>query len=153
MINKSTRLRFNRRPLPVFPEHRPLYKISQVLLILYLASRGGRSKLPRLHLLNWALKSNERRQQLVVAAKSKNLNVSAWGFDPSLAIAIRFALAEGLLYEDSAAYRISELGEVFLQELLKNEGLLASERSFLFEIGKNITERMVDDASSGWEAE
>ena len=89
----------------------------------------------------------------MASVKSKRLNVSAWGFDPSLAIAIRFALAEGLLYEDSTAYKISEIGEVFALELLKSEELLTNERMFLIEIGKNVTERMVDEASNGWEVE
>ncbi len=40
-----------------------------------------------------------------------------------------------------------------MKELLKDQDMLSQERQFLYEIGKNITERMVDDASSGWEAE
>src|SRR3546814_3539930 len=56
-VEERNWLRFERRPSPVLAEHRPMYKIGQVLLILFLASRGGRSSLPRLQLFNWAMKS------------------------------------------------------------------------------------------------
>lgn len=153
MTDKPARLRFRRRPSPVLPDHRPLYKIGQVLLVLLLASRGGKSRLPRLHLFNWALKSAERRSQLVGAAKSKAFKVAAWGFDPALAIAIRYSIAEGLLEEHAAGYKLSDAGLVFAKELVKDQDLLAQEKTFLTEIGKSITEAMVEEVASGWEAE
>lgn len=153
MTDEGVRLRFRRRPSPVLPDHRPLYKIGQVLLVLHLASRGGKSRLPRLHLFNWALKSAERRSQLVAAAKNKILNVAAWGFDPALAIAIRYAIAERLLEEHATGYKLSDAGLVFAKELVKDQDLLAQEKRLLIEIGKNITEAMVDEVASGWEAE
>lgn len=75
-VDASPRLRFVRRPSPVLVEHRPLYKITQLLLVLQMSSRGGKSTLPRLHLFNWALKSTDRIQKLVDAAKAKKLNES-----------------------------------------------------------------------------
>ena len=37
------RLKFHRKDMPIMVEHRPIYKITQILLILYLASRGKKS--------------------------------------------------------------------------------------------------------------
>jgi len=129
-----------------------MYKIGQVLLILSLASRGGKSSLPRLQLFNWALKSAERKEQLVLAVVEKVLQVPAWGFDPAMAIAVRIAIAEGLVAENSTGYEISEAGDLFVKEILNNADLFGPERSFLSAVGKGLTEGMVEVTASGWEA-
>lgn len=146
------RLRFVRRPSPVLVEHRPLYKITQLLLVLQMSSRGGRSTLPRLHLFNWALKSTDRIQKLVDSAKAKVLNMTAWGFDPALAIAIRFAVAERLIEATSTGYQLTEKGRGFITEVLKDADAFAPERKLLMQIGKDITESMVEKVAKGWES-
>jgi len=152
MTEAVVNLRFERKPSPVLAEHRPLYKIGQILLILHLASRGRRSKLPRMHLFNWALKSAERREQLVNASKSKHLQVSAWGFDPALAIAVRYAIAEGLVRETPTGYEITEDGESFARSIVADPGLFSAEKIFFGAVGKGITETMVETVANGWEA-
>lgn len=148
----TQRLRFIRRPSPVLVEHRPLYKITQLLLVLHISSRGGKSTLPRLHLFNWALKSTDRIQKLVDAAKAKVLNMTAWGFDPALAIAIRFAVAENLAETTSTGYQLTEKGRVFITEVLRDTTTFASERKLLMQVGKDITEGMVEKVAKGWES-
>ena len=152
LIAERGHLRFERRPSPVLVEHRPLYKICQLLLVLHLSSRGGKSTLPRLHLFNWALKRTDRIQKLVGAAKAKVLHITAWGFDPAVAIAIRFAIAEELLQTTSTGYQITEKGLSLIAEVLKDPGAFSTERTFLKEIGKDITENMVETVARGWES-
>jgi hypothetical protein len=145
-------LLFERRPAPVLAEHRPLYKICQLLLVLRVSSRGGKSTLPRLHLFNWALKRTDRLRMLVDAEKTKVLRVTAWGFDPAVSIALRYAVAEALIQATSISYQITEKGETLIDEALKDDTVFAQERQLLKEIGKNITESMVDNVAKGWEA-
>lgn len=145
------RLLFARRPSPVLAEHRPMYKIGQVLLILAIASRGNKSSLPRLQLFNWAMKSAERQAHLMKAIEKKELQVPAWGFDPALAIAVRIAIAERLIAENSTGYEITEPGELFVKEILKDADLFGPERSFLSSLGKGLTEGMVEATASSWE--
>lgn len=152
VIAEPHRLRFVRRPSPVLVEHRPLYKITQLLLVLQMSSRGGKSTLPRLHLFNWALKNTDRIQKLVNAAETKVLNITAWGFDPALAIAIRFAVAENLLETTSTGYQITDKGRTFINEVLKDTDAFAPERTLLTKIGKDITEGMVEKVAKGWES-
>lgn len=149
---EAQRLRFIRRPSPVLVEHRPLYKITQLLLVLQMASRSGKSSLPRLHLFNWALKSTDRIQKLVDAAKAKVLHMTAWGFDPALAIAIRLAVAEDLVEATSTGYQLTEKGRGFITEVLKDADAFAPERGLLMQIGKEITEGMVEKVAKGWES-
>lgn len=145
-------LRFERRPSPVLVEHRPLYKICQLLLVLHISSRGGKSTLPRLHLFNWALKRTDRIQKLVDAAKAKVLHITAWGFDPALAIAIRFAIAEDLVQTTTTGYQIADKGRAFIEAALEDADAFVTERARLREIGKDITETMVDTVAKGWDA-
>ena len=151
-VVEPRRLRFVRRPSPVLVEHRPLYKITQLLLVLQMSSRGGKSTLPRLHLFNWALKRTDRIQKLLDAANAKVLHLTAWGFDPALAIAIRFAMAESLIKATSTGYQLAEKGQAFITEVLKDADAFATERKLLSKIGKGITEGMVERVAKGWES-
>lgn len=146
-------LNFNRRPSPVIPEHRPIYKIGQLVLILYVSSRGGKSRLIRLHLFNWAMKESDRKTQLIRDVERGILSVEAWGFDPALSIAIRFAKGEGLIEDVSDGYRLSDFGSIFAKQLLADEQVFSKEKQFLLSVGKKLTESMVNVASSGWEGE
>jgi hypothetical protein len=152
MNEALTHLLFQRRPAPVLPEHRPLYKIAQVLLVLHIASRAGKSSLTRLHLFNWALKSPSRGERLSQAARTKSLNVTAWGFDPALAIALRYACAERLINSVSGGYELTDLGRVFAVAIMDEPNALISEKNFLRSVGKSINESMVDAVAKGWEA-
>lgn len=152
MTEKHNNLRFQRQPTPVLPEHRPLYKISQLVLVLHLASRGAKSSLARLHLFNWALKSPERFERLSQAVRTKRLNVSAWGFDPALAIALRYAIAEGLISTAGGSYQLTDLGEIFAKSVMEQADALSIEKGLLDEVGKGVTETMVDAVARGWEA-
>ena len=148
-LNIAT-LRFKRRPSPVIPEHRPLYKISQLLLVLYFASRGGRSSLFRLQLFNWALKDEVRAQHLYRAVEERRLRVSAWGFDPAVSIALRLAVAEGLIQIDKNGCAITEQGSMFIEQVIAQPDMLRREKATLAKIGKRVTERMVDEAAKDW---
>lgn len=149
---EQRQLLFERRPAPVLVEHRPLYKICQLLLVLRVSSRGGKSTLPRLHLFNWALKRTDRLQKLVDAAKTKTLHVTAWGFDPAVAIAIRYAVAEELIKTTSTGYQITDKGQSFVDAALRDDTTFVQERLLLKDIGKDITEGMVEGVAKGWEA-
>jgi hypothetical protein len=97
------------------------------------------------------MKRMDRIQQLVDAAKASVLHMTAWGFDPALSIAIRLAVAEDLVLPTSTGYQLSEKGRNFIVEALKDPSAFPSERILLTEIGKDITEAMVDKVAKGWE--
>lgn len=143
-------LKFERRPAPVITDHRPMYKIGQILLILHLSSRGGKSSSARLHLFNWALKSDERIGSLVKASTSKILSITAWGFDPALAIAIRYATGEKLIVETPNGYQLTDSGESLARKICADRSVLTREFEHLSKIGKAITESMIDKVAKGW---
>ncbi len=148
---KEFRLKFNIRPSPVLAEHRPLYKIGQLILILWIASRAGKSSYPRLHLFNWALKNGLRVNRLIDAAKNRSLKVVAWGFDPALALAIKFAEAEGLVTTAGKGVELTDLGETVAKDIMLEIEVLSQDKDALSSIGKGITESMVEEAAKEWQ--
>ncbi len=78
--------------------------------------------------------------------------MTAWGFDPALAIAIRFAVAESLISATSTGYQLTDKGRAFITEVLKDSEAFAAERKLLNQIGKDITEGMVEKVAKGWES-
>lgn len=147
-----SKLHFERKAMPVIPEHRPMYKICQILLFLSINSTGGKSSLIRLHLFNWALKDKKRVKALTYSAEEKSISFGVWGMDPSLNMALNFATAEGLTKKISTGYQITAKGKLFLNKG-NIEDLFSEEVKKLNIIKKNITEKMVKDVVIRWKNE
>ena len=145
-------IRFTRRPMPVISDHRPMYKISLLLLILKECSAGGKSSLIRLHLFNWALKDKIRMKQLMLSAEKKELTFDLWGMDPTVNFALNHAAANGLVIKIPSGYKITSKGEEFLKKYhIKSE--FSSILEFLDIVKKKITQKMVDNVALRWKSE
>jgi hypothetical protein len=149
IANNLMKIKFNKRPAPVLVEHRPVYKIGQITLILYISSRAYKSSLTRLHLFNWVLKDKNRQKDLLNTVENGNFRISAWGFDPALTIAIRFAIAEKLLFEESSGYKLTDLGIRFAKKIMLDDSIFPEEK-ILSLIKKSITEGMVESVTKSW---
>lgn len=143
-------MKFIQRPAPVFVEHRPIYKIGQILLILYLSSRGFKSSLTRLQLFNWLIKEKVRQDKVILSIKKNKLDVYAWGFDPALTIALRYAIAEKLIDEVVDSFKLTNKGVDYCMKIIEDETLFEQEKIFFKAVKKSITEKMVDSAAKGW---
>ena len=144
------KMKFIQRPAPVFVEHRPIYKIGQILLILYLSSRGFKSSLKRLQLFNWLIKERVRKDKVILSIKNNKLDVYAWGFDPALPLALRYEIAEKLIDEDVDYFKLNNKGVEYCMRILEDETLFEEEKTFLQVVKKSITEKIVDSATKGW---
>jgi hypothetical protein len=56
---------FRSQPTPTQPQLRVIWGLSILALILKICSRGDRSSIPRMHVLNWATKNSENRENLI----------------------------------------------------------------------------------------
>ena len=135
--------------MPIFAEYRPLYKVVQLLLILSICSRGGKSSIIRLQLFNWTLKSEHRQQRLLEVSQNGVLEIEVWGLDPALNAAIQFAIGERLVKQSESTISIEDKGKEFLNNVLEDD-LVLEELEFLNSIGKKITEGMVSKISESW---
>lgn len=145
-------LRFQRRAMPVIPDHRPMYKICYLLLVLHECSIGGRSSLLRLHLFNWALKEKRRANLLVSSAKDKKLLFDIWGMDPTVNFALNHASANGLVIKQQSGYKITSKGIDFIKKYnIKDE--FTKESEIIDKVKKSITQKMVDEVALRWKNE
>jgi hypothetical protein len=145
-----SKLDFHRKKSSVLPELRPLYKIVSILLILKICCTGNKSSLLKLHLFNWALLDNNRILKLIKSAEINELIVGVWGIDPSLNMALNYAVAEKLVIKlDNGAYKLTDRGGEFLErgDVLSSFHMKSSS---LISITKKISEKMVAESARRW---
>jgi len=144
---------FHKRPIPVLPEYRPVYKIAQIVIGLKKCCKKNKASLLLLHLFSWALKSNENEIQILEYIKSPNKAVlEVWTFEPSLNRALHFAQAENLIemIMPQGHYGLTERGHKFADILTDNNLVLLQEKLFFNTIKYSITETLVQDISKKW---
>ncbi|EGX6962647.1 hypothetical protein QNZ65_002574 [Vibrio parahaemolyticus] len=145
-----SKLVFSRKKSAVIPELRPMYKIGKILLILKLCCSGGKASLLKLHLFNWAMLEEKRMKALQLSAEKKEMLIGVWGIDPSLNMALSYAVSEGLVARTSnGSYQLTEKAESFISGsgLLK---LFDTDTVELKLIAKKITETMITKAAKRW---
>jgi hypothetical protein len=146
-ITKDRTLRFTRRPMAIAAELRPDWKIGALLLILQISSRGGKSSLRRLHILNWALRSAKNREDFErVREHRQPLFNFQFRFEPALGRAINLAVGENYVeWVGGDRLQITAKGKRWVAEILKDESVMQEERDFLARIGKDITEAIATE--------
>ena len=139
--------RFTRRPMAIAAELRPDWKIGVLLLILHLSSRGGKSSLRRLHILNWALRSAKSRTEFEqVRDRQQPLFSFQFRFEPALGRAINLAVGERYVdWVGGDRLQITAKGRRWIEEILKDKTIMQEERDFLARLGKDITETIATE--------
>jgi len=141
-LEKAHSFRFTRRPMAIAAELRPDWKMAALLLILQLSSRGGKSSLRRLHILNWALRSPRNRAEFEqVREHQQPLFSFQFRFEPALGRAINLAVGEKLMeWVGDNRLQITVKGKRWIADITKDESVMYQEREFLKRIGKDFTE-------------
>ena len=141
---------FGSRPESLPGDLRPMWRIAAVLLILGIASRGKKSSFGRLHVLNWAIRTEETRAALKSLIRGgATPETVVVRIEPSLNRAVDLASAEGFLQRVSGdRVQLTGLGSKRVEALLKSRALEV-ERLFLKEIGTSLTEARVKSIFSG----
>jgi hypothetical protein len=149
---------FRSRPTPQPCDIRPVWRM-HVLVLLLNQCRGAKAGFEQLHVLNWAVRTDESRTAFLRFIKGEKApNEIIVRYDPSLNRAVRFAFAEGLvvhhesepsLIEDSerraTAYRVilTAKGHKLVREINEMEDCFITEKQFLTEIGSKVSQKQV----------
>src|ERR1039458_4263048 len=146
-VGDSQSFRFTKRPMAIAAELRPDWKIAALLLVLHLSSRGGKSSLRRLHILNWALRSSKNRAEFEeVREHQQPLFSFQFRFEPALGRAINLAVGEKYVeWVGGNRLQITAKGKRWAAEILKDESVMQEERDFLTRVGKDITETIATE--------
>ncbi|MFN7998415.1 MAG: hypothetical protein U0Q18_32640 [Bryobacteraceae bacterium] len=141
-LEKAHSFRFTRRPMAIAAELRPDWKMAALLLILQLSSRGGKSSLRRLHILNWALRSPRNRAEFEqVREHQQPLFSFQFRFEPALGRAINLAVGEKFVeWVGENRLQITTKGKRWIADITKDDSVMYQEREFLKRIGKDVTE-------------
>lgn len=136
---------FARRPSPVDGDLRPAWRLPVLLLILDMSSRGRKSSFPRLHLLNWALRSPTGRESLLAAIRGEEARSSLLiRYEPSFHRAIAMAAGIGLVgFVGGKRVVLRDFGVEAAGVIRNAEGVLTTEKDFLATVGFQITEKLV----------
>lgn len=147
----DTAFLFSRRPSPVGGEFRPSWRIAVLLLILNTSCRGGRSSFPRLHVLNWGLRSSSAREALMSAVEgTPGLDSVLIRYEPSFHRAIILAKGLGLIdFDQGKRVQITDTGKAAAEGLVDVEGVLEDEKAFLAELGYRLTEKLTKELVLG----
>jgi len=141
-LDEIKEIRFSRKRVPISPELRPMYRISQIILILHLSSTKQTASLLKLQLFNWGLQNKGRYERLLKLKESSDFPIIR--FDPFLNRALNYGVAMGvfLFNEKTGKFSLTEKGELLAQRILK-EDVFLEEKKFLKAIKKSLSDAYI----------
>lgn len=142
---------FDSKPDAVPYNYRISYKVAQICLILLKTCSGrGGCALVKLHIFSSALNTKESMKDLEEYLQEKTSYMLV-RFEPTINRAIKYASADGLLYQlQNGKLRLSEKGKAFALEIEKDKEIMVSEKQYLSEYGKKLTDEKVETIMSTW---
>jgi hypothetical protein len=136
--------RFKQRPSPLPGELRATWGIALLLLIVF-HSRGKKTSLQRLHVLNWAVRSETNRTEFRSALDSQSTSFNfVPRVEPSLNRAIQFAAAENLVLVDQGRNLVLTKRGLSAAEEINRGAAFFLERSFLEAVKSASTEKKIE---------
>ena len=144
--NLDVAFSFKKRPTPLPGELRATWGIA-ILLTIVFHSRGKKTSLQRLHVVNWAVRSDTNRGQFLAALKgtSRNFNFVP-RVEPSLNRAIELAAAENLVVIDHGRnLLLTKKGLAAAEELDSGNDAFVAEKAFLRAIKSAATEKKIEE--------
>lgn len=144
-------LSFVKRPIPIPPDYRPIYKIAQIAMILGFCCHGGKGSLLKLHLFSWALKTPENGDKLTLWVQSNfSSDFMVWGIEPTLNRGLQYAISEGICTKNNGKFELTSKGQSFLNIMNADNELFEKERDLLKSIGKKISDAKIVELSKKW---
>lgn len=147
-FDQITNFKFEIQPIPIPPDLRPLWKISQILLVLKLCSRADKATILKLQLFNWALSSPHTAEQLkkYILFNDRESKPKTVHLDPSVNRAVEFAVGEGLIDLDkNGKIMLTPKGDLLIKQIIDDESLFVWMKRELKLFGNAVTEAKVED--------
>ena len=137
---------FRRRPVALPGDLRPTWRIGLIVLLLSQCCRQQRSSLTRIHVLNWAARSEANHADLTALTTGRlSPDQLIVRFDPACNRAIDFAIGEGLLKRlDGSRIELTESGKGLAAEICNDTEVYVSEKRLVGTIKQKVSETLVD---------
>ena len=144
------RIQITQKPFNVSSNSRVLYKIIQLLLILYF-SRGKKAPLSKIHLLVWVLDSKNRIELLLSSKKlDYSKSIGLWGIDKNTNKALLYMFEDELCDISKKTYSLTDKGKEFIEEIIKNKEIFLEEKKLLKEVGVSLIEANIKKLENIW---
>ncbi len=142
----NQKITFEKKPIPIPAEYRPMYQIAIVVLVLKFCCRSNTSSLQKLHLFSWCCYSKKNMATLQCYLENSNRTPAPhWTIDPALNRALNYAVADGFCeLTSNNKYKLASKGAQLFAKIDPDNDLFYHEKIFLKQIGKRLTDEMVD---------
>lgn len=143
----------SKKPFSISTNARIFYRIIQLLLIMHYTGRTSNKVVPlmKIHLLIWALQSQEREKLLV---KSKNsdyqVSIGIWNIDKNTNQALTYMHEDDLCSIDKKNYALTENGKNLLKKIIDDKTIFIEEKKFLENIGSSLTDVNITKLQNLW---
>ena len=137
---------FRDRPAAVPGDLRPEWRIAVLLLLLRKCCRENRSSFGRLHVLNWAARSEDGHSELLeIIAGAADPDTITVRIEPALNRAVEYARGENLVeIVRGDRVQLSERGVSLADDIAGTGEIFLSEKRFIAAIGRRLTEDTVN---------
>lgn len=154
MTNKNyliaEEIQFEAKPDAVPYNYRISYKLAQLCLIIEICCRGGCSLL-KLHMISIGLNTKQDMEALKDLAYDRLARYTVVRFDPAVNHAVRFALADGLIFQQqNGLFRLTNLGKKYVKQIIKDVQLMSDEKRYLSSLSTMLTEEKIKAITSLW---
>ena len=148
-LDRPFQFRATKMPLPA--DMRPIWRISVVLLILFLVSRGKKASINKLHLLSAVIRSQRKADKLAeIIEGNASESELVVRFDPTLNKALEIGRAEGLLVVNNGkTVSMSAKGIQLVESLMEDPELFSYEKTYLKQFNSSqLSEKLIDSVLS-----
>lgn len=141
---------FRDRGTAIPADRRPAWRIALVCLLLSNCSRGRKSSIERLHILDWAIRNTDGRRQLLAFLRQESTDRGVIvRYDPALLRAVHFAAAEDYLKINGKSIQLATAGVALSDELSSSTDVFENERTFMEELGQSFLEQHIKEFLAG----
>lgn len=143
----------SKKPFSISTNARIFYRIIQLLLIMHYTGRSNKKTVPlmKIHLLIWALQSNER-EDLLLKSKNSNYEISIgiWNIDKNTNQALTYMHEDDLCSIDKKNYSLTKNGNNLIKKIIDDKTIFMEEKQFLVNIGSSLTETNITKLQNLW---
>jgi len=141
---------FDSKPDAVPYNYRISYKVTQLCLIMRICGRGDVCSLIKLHMISFALISQENMSKLIQYIDGCG-SVLVVRFDPSVNRALTYAIAYGLIeQQQTAKFKLTNQGRCLAEQVKLVGDLMVMEINDLKMLSKKLTESKVNEIVDRW---
>lgn len=141
---------FNAKPDAVPYNYRISYKVAQLCLILRICGRGDVCSLIKLHMISFALISQDN-MRILIDFVDGNGSAPIVRFDPSVNRALTYAIGYGFVErQQNAKYKLTSRGRQLAEQIKAVGDLMIIEVNDLNSLSKKLTENKVEEIVNRW---